>query len=858
MRLGYLATPRDDGPCCREGRPRQPCRSPFRSEPHPDRPQASGGVLGQPVYGSQQLHALVGGEGMGKTWAILDWWNSTAGDDGSEQPLTIWLKAADLRGGSIDEAMADALRVGTDIRDSAFWARRLRRWLSGEGRRILVLLDGLNQNFLFRDWAHALQGIFAPPWRDKVSVVVTCRPDSWDDLKGLRDLTPEPVEIEVGRFTDVELDELLEPYGIDRASVAAPLLDLLRVPRLFALAVRNSDRLAGADGLTPERLVLADWSDRVGRHGNRAGLDEDEFRALASRLGLRLVKAIAAGEASDTLSRRELLEELGRDRGPHPDLQAAVSELVDGRWLPRKARHDVALDVAVAPIALGLSLLDVVQGKTDAALDDAMADFLDPLRGADLEAGVLRAAATAAIIERTTMVVRKGLLSRWLMSQNFARRDFAALWPLIGFDPTVFLDVAEDGWRSGRFEQLRDDFMAKAFANACRWPSVVEALDARFRSWLATAWPGGGPRSRDWVESPGGHTASISLLVSHFRMALDPAVPGASLLHMATDASGGFLIKHSFAICSFCSLAGIADALVAWALAGAAMGGWPHAALAAWVLRNNRADPEETERAILKACRAIAAAQVAEALPAVGILLAAQATPAAMRLADELCVIPVPFPDTMARAEAGWPARALVTLAGSLGEDDLKLAGVMSTSRAATLTDGQIASLVTVCRRLSPEDMVSRIKSARCLGPLPALARWANDELGQLFERIAQASLAGSGIGCPEWLKPIREEGSFLAAFMEPPSRTVLATAFLKRPLPFTPGWKPGLDGVALGLYGLSPDRQLDWLATVAPIRLPEASHCVLDPLLEASVEQELSRNAAGLDDADAESSNLR
>ncbi len=765
--------------------------------------------------------------------------------------MTVWLKATDIRDGDAEAAISRALQARTQLRDEGFWKRRLRRWAAGAGRRLLIIVDGLNQNFAYRGWSDLLQPLYASPWSGKVSVVATCRPDAWDSLKGLRDLVPEPVEIEVTHFSDAELDALLVPLGLARAKIAAGTLDLMRVPRLFAMAVHRVDDPARAYVLTPERLVLEDWRDRVVRHGVHAGLDEEEFRALVSRLGARFMRAKQAGADDDRISRRQLLEELGRESGEsYANMQAAVSELIDGRWLPRQGRHSVALGTSGLPVALGLSLLDVVRAVVGAAAaDEVISEFLDPLRGADIEVGVLRAAATAALVEHDVPPpVRRRLLLRWLLSQNFAWRDFDALWRLVALDIPAFLDVAEEGWVSGRFESLRDDFMAKAFVNASRSAPVAAALDTRFRFWISAAW--NGPTREGVARSIEGADPqpTVGAIVSRIREALGPDVAGASLLHFG-DRSSANLIKHALAVWSFTGLAGTADAIVAWALAGSTMGDWQHAQLVEWLLRSDAPARDETESEIFRASRTLVASGIAECLPAVGVLLAALATPASLGLAKELGIrvpdaVAVPF-------WIDWPCVPPESLPGNLTAGDVDDIAALAVSMDAVLGEPQRTGLVGLCRDSSGPELVPLIKAMGLRGLLPALARWAPEELGTMFDRLADEAVEALGEACPDWLEPIRDRGSFLAGFMRAPARATLASVFGKPPLSFTPPWKSGFDFVALELYGLTWDAQVARLAA-APIQLPDAAKSVLVPLGEDAIERAITATVASLGETGA------
>ena len=190
----------------------------------------------------RQPVVLLGDEGVGKTWAALSWWHERAGPEGGELPLTLVIPARHVDTTEPERLLAVALAQRTKLRTAEFWRRRLHLWLrdreASRVPKLLVTIDGLNQNWMFRDWGGLLQGFFANEWQGQVAAILTCRPDHWrDQLKGLPNLRP-PIEptVRVGRFDDGELDSLLRLYGVQRSDFSDALLGLMRVPRLFRLA----------------------------------------------------------------------------------------------------------------------------------------------------------------------------------------------------------------------------------------------------------------------------------------------------------------------------------------------------------------------------------------------------------------------------------------------------------------------------------------------------------------------------------------------------------------------------------------------------------------------------------------------
>ena len=130
--------------------------------------------------GDVPVTALLGDEGTGKSWAVLDWERRLrcARDDA---PLTVFIRARDIDEAGASTSIADALANQTEARDGEFWRRRLRLW-KRSGRadvQLLVLVDGLNENLEFKGWSGWLQPLLEDDVDGIYRVAVGCWSNWW-------------------------------------------------------------------------------------------------------------------------------------------------------------------------------------------------------------------------------------------------------------------------------------------------------------------------------------------------------------------------------------------------------------------------------------------------------------------------------------------------------------------------------------------------------------------------------------------------------------------------------------------------------------------------------------------------------
>ena len=545
-------------------------------------------------FGDSCISVLLGDEGTGKSWAALDWHNRLKSTPNGA-PLTLYLSAAAINPSDLKDTLAQTLYAQTQVRSVSFWEKRLTLWESagGGGVRILIIIDGLNENFQFTDWARWIQPLFEDRLQGMYQVILSCWRNWWtDSLAGLVNLTPKPQEISVEPFSESELDCLLMSMNLQRSDFAKPVLKLMRVPRLSSLVVRHRERLRLSGDVTAERVIYEDWKDRIERRGAGVGLTDLEMKDFIARLGKRLESNI-----EQEVTRKDIIENLSFHSGRNSfELQPAVAELTSGSWMQT---GDVPNTFKVVPdripFVLGVALIAHIRGESDvAAIEGRIANFLDPLKAHSLGSAILCAATTIILVESDTTGVHKCvLLHRWLEEQNFHFPDFDSFWRLAGLDPSLFLNLAEERWLAQTGRTFDDEVSIKGFANAANFETFATALEERVTMWLGTVWPdpmvgavlGGveltSPRSMQRANRTRSRYADWTA------SEISKVFPN---IELDSRTGWSWLCARALAILSYLDRAPFVRSFEAWAISRSIMNCPRHAEEVAWILRLNKAD----------------------------------------------------------------------------------------------------------------------------------------------------------------------------------------------------------------------------------------------------------------------------
>ena len=443
--------------------------------------------------------AVVGLDGVGKTWATLDWLLDTR----TQQPVVLAIPASATDGleressTRLKQLLADSLHELVGVRDREHWLHRVDRLLArpiGEGPVFTVFFDGLNQNTSV-DWRRRLKILQSRAFSGRVRAIVSSRNHYFHTkLAGLRSLTVPPSRIHVGIYDDDELERLLNFDGLSQADLHPGVLQLAHTPRLFKLVVRFRERLVHAGQVTVHRLLWEYGRDTLGERAENS-FDPDEWLQWLREM------AITCRDGIHAFSVRSLSETVDRPDLTKNEVYARLSDIIDGRIATPNTIGDFELNPLLVAHALGVALLnhlDQVVAPTYSSLELKLSEWLDPISGLDQRSEILRAALSILIEQGKARdsVLSAVLLASWLQSQNVPDnhlREIVALAPNL---VSALLEVVEHSdapvYNSARLRAIhalrelpRNDGPAldQVVAHCSRWLRVVSrGLDPNHNS----------------------------------------------------------------------------------------------------------------------------------------------------------------------------------------------------------------------------------------------------------------------------------------------------------------------------------------------------------------------------------------
>ena len=392
--------------------------------------------------------ALVGLDGVGKTWAALDWLQLRL----DRLPIIVLAPSSALgstgTGTTCVELVhfiARYLHDVSEVRDVSHWEKRVRRLLgrpADKGSVFLLFFDGLNQ-LPSHDWIGVLQQLEDDPFHQRALTLISARTTYFDErLDKLRRLIAPPRRIEVGNYDLIpggEFDRKLELAGLSREDLPDHLIRHAAVPRMFDLIIRLRSELGSVQDVTVHRLLWAYGASAI--HASSAGAFSENERRLFL---LELARDCRDGGHSST---RQHVENLSASptRGPD-DVYRRVSGVVDGIFTRLDRDGDLHFDPDFVYHALGLALVSHMEhaesGEDPAILLDG---FLDPIAGYDGRAETLRAAVSVALLRHDAEPPPwlGTLCTYWLHSQNLPEDHLGDLEILAPELVTPILDVIE-------------------------------------------------------------------------------------------------------------------------------------------------------------------------------------------------------------------------------------------------------------------------------------------------------------------------------------------------------------------------------------------------------------------------------
>jgi hypothetical protein len=520
--------------------------------------------------------ALLGEEGMGKTWAIASWLARGLQTQNRALPLTLFLPSSGISSSDALDLIAGALASCTEVRDSHFWSRRARAFAERSPAKrpaLFLILDGLNERPQF-NWRALLESLQISPWKDQVAVVLTCRPAYWHEYLAYS-LQRSIQLFELEAYDDVELTSALEKAGLNTTELSKTLDPLLRHPRYLDMTVKYREALEQSGDVTVDRLLYEDWKDRTSR---KQGLfSEEEFRSFLVRL--------AEEHRESLLSKRDI-----QDLLPHGDeFLTGLDEIITGGILVRRSFGQYAVEPRRLIQGFGLLLAEEVRSVTDqgeAVMREAMASFLEPHADMDRKVAVCRFAATFAIVEPGfPEAAQYVLLEHWVGIRNLSWEDVESFTAYLPASIAAYLRLVERSWTTRRGNHQVQSLLVRAFFRWRESMRVQEALVDVCERWLSYVHPFAYRFMRDEDES---RRANLRREIEE--RAGRSLNPGDKFhlvdeLEVVEDARFLELADAALLLASLFPRAPFMPALRRWALSRSIMGHPDEHAEVAWMLR---------------------------------------------------------------------------------------------------------------------------------------------------------------------------------------------------------------------------------------------------------------------------------
>ena len=398
------------------------------------------------VPSEDRIGALVGSDGVGKTWAAIDWLQLTL----DRLPIIVLAPSSAL--GSSIATRADLIRFIArylynilEVRSETFWEQRVRRLLKRpveEGPAFLLFFDGLNQRASF-DWIRLFQQLQDDPFSQRTLTLLSARTSFFKErLNELRTLLTEPYRIDIGGYDltpSGTFDQKLALAGLSRDDLPTQLIEHATVPRLFDLVIRLRETLGAVSEVTVHRLLWAYGASTIAT-STEGAFNEDSWR----RFILKLAEEHRKSNQTTPIDR---IAELSADASSTPDrIYQRVSGVIDSIFATLSADGELVFDPEFVHHALGLALVKHLEssGSSEEAVP-RLDEFLDPIEGYDERAEILRAAVTITLQRESSQHPNwlGTICTRWINTQNLPDNHLEELAILAPELVEPLLDVIE-------------------------------------------------------------------------------------------------------------------------------------------------------------------------------------------------------------------------------------------------------------------------------------------------------------------------------------------------------------------------------------------------------------------------------
>lgn len=434
-----------------------------------------GAVEGKPSAG---IYAVIGDEGVGKSWlCAITWLQAT------NPSLLVVCPADELL--SIDattnferfllEKLIRQTGWNTSERTVQRWRRRLRAWRanpSPDNIRLTLIVDGINQPRK-SDWARWLDRAALEMQSLGGSLIVSTRTMHWSEIA--RSLTVKVTPIHVERWTVAEVRSLLTTTGIDALKVSDAVLETLRNPRLFGIALDllHANEVEELGHLTVGRLMFEHM--RKAQETGTVPMSGPEFANFLKRLGNDVIERLKRQDTDDI----RLF-----DASKTAELQYVATcrffEPVPGESLGYEIKSE-GLNLALALYLISALEAEARNGRNPV---DRLANILEPIAALDEAASVVFLATQVACLQENSQAVRAALIEHFTTLQNPPNDQIEVFSLLARSATSSFLAAAESVYTSNAHHANADWLFEALIANR-HIPDVWSKIEESAKRWLS-------------------------------------------------------------------------------------------------------------------------------------------------------------------------------------------------------------------------------------------------------------------------------------------------------------------------------------------------------------------------------------
>lgn len=441
----------------------------------PERSRLTNAFSGVP---ESELYAIVGEEGVGKSWlAVQSWYYS------SPQSLLVICPAEELTGDGakdFDDFLIRKLihQTGVNITPQAItrWQRRFSAWranIPASSVRITLIADGLNQS-LKSDWGR---------WLDRAALhlqslggclVITTRTQHWGYIKNT--LSSNIKTIALAEWSIADVKQILGSHDIDFSNTRIEVLESIRNPRLLGIAVEliKAKTIELLDELNIGRLLFEHM--RRTQQNGVTPISAPVFAGILKHLAVTILDRLKAQDTDD-LRLFDVVDE--------SQLEAVASSQFFSSVKGSSSQYEIK--PAGLNLALALYLVGQLEREKRNGRDprDKLATILEPISALDETAKVvLSATQIACLNEETDPEIQSALIEMFVTLQNLPNSQVNVFAVLAKTAPRAFLQAAENLYLLQEHTAI-NEWLLYALHNRRDQPGVWQQILVWTQRWLS-------------------------------------------------------------------------------------------------------------------------------------------------------------------------------------------------------------------------------------------------------------------------------------------------------------------------------------------------------------------------------------